>query len=106
MDKKEKYKADVASIGKHIVRSEMEKDGIRLTQVVKCPDFDLLYNQAVDRLMAGMLPGATDALQEKYPKSLASTIKKLKENPTAEGVKAFEASFVRGFQKLGLWQGR
>ena len=105
MNKKEQHKSDVASIGKHVVRSEMGEDGIKVTQVVKVPDFDLLYGQATDRLIKGMLPGATDALKEKYPKALASTIQKLKDNPTAGGVRDFEDSMRRGFIKLGMYRG-
>lgn len=106
MDKKEQYKSDVASIGRHKVRSETGEDGIKVTQVVKCPDFDMLYHEATSRLVDGMLPDASDRLKEKYPKALASTIQKLLDNPTAQGVKDFEGAIRRGFQKIGYWKGR
>jgi hypothetical protein len=105
LTKQEQYRRDVGSVGSHPVRSEVGKDGIKITQVVDKPTLSLLYFEATDRLVVGMLPDAIDKLKEKHPKSMAATIKKLGDNYTMEGIKEFEASFVRGFRKIGMWRG-
>ena len=104
-NKKEQLRKDVNSVGEYIVRSEIDKDGIRVTQVVDKAGLDMLYFQATDRLIEGMLPGAHDKLQAKHPKSLQATINKLKKNYTPKGIEDFEASMVRGMKGMSLWRG-
>ena len=66
-----------------------------------------LYEQTVKRLMAGIRENPDEAIKQlraAHPKRVKEVTDALMENYTAEGIKAFETSFRRGFKKILVWR--